>query len=78
MPAAGDSFNVAANLNSAGDNSNLQRLLLIQDAQKLSGAIFSRATKALSVNVKFAKISEEALEVVYEDAVAESSISGVI
>ena len=26
------------NLNSAGDNSNLQRLLLIQDAQKLSGA----------------------------------------
>ena len=82
MPAAGDSFNVAANLNSAGDNSNLQRLLLIQDAQKLSGATlqqgYERALSKVGAVNSLAKISEEALEVVYEDAVTlESSISGV-
>ena len=82
MPAAGDSFNIAANLNSAGDNSNLQRLLLIQDAQKLSGATlqqgYERALSKVGAVNSLAKISEEALEVVYEDAVTlESSISGV-
>lgn len=82
MPAAGDSFKVSANLNSAGDNSNLQRLLLIQDAQKLSGATlqqgYERALSKVGAVNSLAKISEEALEVVYEDAVTlESSISGV-
>jgi len=82
MPAQGDSFKITANLNSAGDNSNLQRLSLIQDAQKLSGATlqqgYERALSKVGAVNSLAKISEEALEVVYEDAVTlESSISGV-
>jgi flagellar hook-associated protein 1 FlgK len=82
MPAQGDSFKITANLNSAGDNSNLQRLLLIQDAQELSGATlqqgYERALSKVGAVNSLAKISEEALEVVYEDAVTlESSISGV-
>ena len=82
VPATGDTFKVSANLNSAGDNSNLQRLLLIQDAQKLSGATlqqgYERALSKVGAVNSLAKISEEALEVVYEDAVTlESSISGV-
>lgn len=82
MPAQGDTFKITANLNSAGDNSNLQRLSLIQDAQKLSGATlqqgYERALSKVGAVNSLAKISEEALEVVYEDAVTlESSISGV-
>lgn len=81
-PASGDVFQVTFNANSAGDNSNLQRLGLIQDAAKLGGATlqqgYEKALAKVGAVNSLAKISEEALEVVYEDAVTlESSISGV-
>ena len=82
QPANGDIFQVTVNANSAGDNSNLQRLALIQDAAKLGGVTlqqgYEKALAKVGAVNSLAKISEEALEVVYEDAVTlESSISGV-
>ncbi len=82
-PRAGDEFTVEPNTNAAGDNSNLQALIELRDAPIMNGSE-SFADNYLNIvnnvgsKARFAQISQEALQVVYNQAVdTKDDISGV-
>ena len=82
-PRAGDEFTVAPNTNAAGDNSNLQALIDLRDAQIMNGTE-SFADNYLNIvnnvgsKARFSEITQEALQVVYNQAVdTKDDISGV-
>jgi len=82
-PRAGDEFTVAPNTNAAGDNSNLQALIGLRDAPIMNGNE-SFADNYLNIvnnvgsKARFSEITQEALQVVYNQAVdTKDDISGV-
>ncbi|MGB0288186.1 flagellar hook-associated protein FlgK [Aequoribacter sp.] len=82
-PRAGDEFTVAPNTNAAGDNSNLQALIGLRDAPIMNGTE-SFADNYLNIvnnvgsKARFSEITQEALQVVYNQAVdTKDDISGV-
>ena len=82
-PRAGDEFTVAPNTSAAGDNSNLQALINLRDAQIMNGTE-SFADNYLNIvnnvgsKARFSEIAQEALQVVYNQAVdTKDDISGV-
>ena len=82
-PRAGDEFTVAPNTDAAGDNSNLQALINLRDAQIMNGTE-SFADNYLNIvnnvgsKARFSEIAQEALQVVYNQAVdTKDDISGV-
>lgn len=82
-PRAGDEFTVAPNTNAAGDNSNLQALIDLRDAPIMNGSE-SFADNYLNIvnnvgsKARFSEITQEALQVVYNQAVdTKDDISGV-
>lgn len=82
-PRAGDEFTVAPNTNAAGDNSNLQALIDLRDAPIMNGNE-SFADNYLNIvnnvgsKARFSEITQEALQVVYNQAVdTKDDISGV-
>lgn len=82
-PRAGDEFTVQPNTDAAGDNSNLQALIELRDAPIMNGSE-SFADNYLNIvnnvgsKARFAEISQEALQVVYNQAVdTKDNISGV-
>ncbi len=82
-PRAGDEFTVAPNTNAAGDNSNLQALIGLRDAPIMNGTE-SFADNYLNIvnnvgsKARFSEIAQEALQVVYNQAVdTKDDISGV-
>lgn len=82
-PRAGDEFTVGPNVDAAGDNSNLQALIDLRDAPIINGTE-SFADNYLNIvnnvgsKARFSEIAQEALQVVYNQAVdTKDDISGV-
>ena len=82
-PEAGDSFAVDSNKDGIGDNGNMLRIAALQDKQVLGdGRTFSEAYITLvgtvGSKVALAMMSQDAIQVVYDQAVAsKDQVSGV-